>query len=147
MWLGHGELSDGVIVYLAIEFRHRPLRREKGEEVCVEKGGGLCSNGDREMTLRIRRREAGIKRGIKKRKPRKREREKKNTRQGPTPPPGPRTLGESKSDRKNWTHDGQETKKVVRVKCADVEISQTRHPGIMTINLKIPVKSKSKTFE
>ena len=41
------------------------LHREKGEEVCVEKGGGLCSNGDREMTLRIRRREAGFKRGIK----------------------------------------------------------------------------------
>ena len=38
-WLGHGELSDGVVVYLAFEFRHRPLHREKGEEVCVEKGG------------------------------------------------------------------------------------------------------------
>ena len=38
MWLGHGELSDGVVVYLAFEFRHRPLHREKGEEVCVEKG-------------------------------------------------------------------------------------------------------------
>ena len=87
LWLGHGELSDGVVVYLAFEFRHRPLHREKGEEVCVEKGGGLCSNGDREMTLRIRRREAGIKRGIKKRKPRKREREKKTPDRAPPHPP------------------------------------------------------------
>ena len=84
MWLGHGELSDGVIVYLAFEFRHRPLRREKGEEVCVEKGGGLCSNGDREMTLRIRRREAGIKRGIK-RENQEKEREKKIPNRSPPP--------------------------------------------------------------